>query len=108
MSLDKKHDETFVEDVQHDGKESPSLTGHNVAFQTGLRPPKSSEERQAALAAAQLLDPGIKIRSMVGLQFVWIVLTVCWCGGGENCCDSGGSPGSDANIRICPRLRQWL
>lgn len=83
MSIDKKQEEAFVEDVDHDGKQSPVLTGHDVAFQTGAPRIKSSEERQAELAAAQLVDPGIKLRSMVGLQFIWIVLTVCWCGGGE-------------------------
>lgn len=53
----------------------------NHELQHGVRPRKTSEEKQAALKAAQVADPGFKWATMRGFWFACMILVVCCCGG---------------------------
>lgn len=53
----------------------------NHELQHGMRPRKTSDEKQAILKAAQLADPGFHWLSMRGFWFACMILVVCCCGG---------------------------
>mgnify|MGYP006950213399 CR=1 FL=1 len=53
----------------------------NHELQHGIRPRRTSDEKQAILKAAQMADPGFHWLSMRGFWFACMILVVCCCGG---------------------------
>lgn len=83
MDYNKKAEQEFVEDTaldgRDDGKSSP-IDQNGLTYDGRMVVPKTALDKQAALAAAQLEDPGIKALSLIGFQFGLIILCCCLCG----------------------------
>lgn len=78
--MEKKFSSTeHVEDK--DGFLRSDSYSPNHELSDGVRPRRTTEEKQAMLKIAQAADPGLRWSSMRSMQFWGMVLVICCCGG---------------------------
>lgn len=81
---DKKIDYSHNEYTNGDKPGSPtSQLDQSPLDAARIKPGMTSEEKQAAMAAASALDPGVAYSDPRFWYFMFTVITVCLCGGGK-------------------------